>query len=282
MAVVLSRATERLRAVGVDSPRLDAELLLGHVLGKSRTYLAAHGPDTLQEFEIEAFEAMLDPRLRRVPLPYILHRWEFRGLEFEVGPDVLIPRPETELLVEALLDRAPLSGRVLDIGTGSGCVAIGAAYARPDLALIALERDSGAARVAERNVLRHRLTDRVRVFHGSFPEDLTHALDGGTVDVVVSNPPYIPSAELPALQIEVRAYEPALALDGGPDGLRFYRAFAELLPACLGPDGAALMEVGTGQASEVTVLLAERGWRCLDVLRDLAGVERVVAARRPR
>ena len=271
----LTCAMEELRVARVETPQLDAELLLAHTLGVTRTYLAAHLPDSLSPEHAAAFAELVARREAREPLPYLLGRWEFLGLSFEVSPTVLIPRPETEGLVEAVAARVRPNARVLDVGTGSGCIAIGLAHLRPDLAVTALEISPEAAAVARRNAAALEVSDRVRVVEGAFPET---ALPGPFA-AVVSNPPYIPTAMEKTLAPELRLYEPRGALDGGADGLTVLRALATRAGGLLEPGGLLAMEIGAGQEEQVLALLGEAGgWEGVEVLPDLAGIPRVVLA----
>lgn len=269
----LVRATEQLRVAGVETPQLDAELLLAQVLGRTRTYLAAHLPDPLPAEALAGFAALVARRVVREPLPYLLGHWEFLGLTFQVSPAVLIPRPETEGLVEAVADRVPANGRVLDVGTGSGCIAIGLAHLRPNLRVVALEISPAAAAVARQNALSLGVAERVEVVEGAFPE----AAPIGPFAAIVSNPPYIPAAEVETLEPEVRHHEPRGALDGGADGLSVLRALASCTGGLLDPGGLLAMEIGAGQEQQVSSLLtAAGGWTDLELLSDLAGIPRVV------
>ncbi len=287
----------RLAAAGVDSPRLDAELLLAHVLGRTRTYLFAHPERRLQPGETEQFAALVERRVRREPLPYLLGRWEFLGLSFRVGPGVLIPRPETECLVEAVAARARPAARALEVGAGSGCIAIGLAHLRPDLHIVTLEPDRQAAEIAESNVGLLGVAARVQVIQARFPDALDNppvpATTGeiarnaseapsclpGLWDVLVSNPPYIPTPDLAALQPEVRGYEPRAALDGGADGLLLVRALIHRGPQCLAPGGLLALEIGLGQEAPVDAMLSvDVRWGEVMILPDLAGIPRVVLA----
>lgn len=276
LRTALNEAIARLEAAGVETPRLDAELLLAHALGKDRTYLFAHGPDPLPRPVEPRFRELVERRAGREPLPYIVGTWEWLGMSFRVTPAVLIPRPETETLVEEVAERLAPGARVLDVGAGSGCIGIGLAALRPDLRVTELELSPEAAAVARENVLRLRVEDRVSVVEGRFPETLPSL---GCFEAVVSNPPYIPSAEVDQLPPELRRHEPRLALDGGPEGLDVLRNLASAAPTVLEPGGMLAVEVAAGQAPRfVELLRAHDRWREPEVIRDLAGVERIVLA----
>ncbi|MGB9619412.1 MAG: peptide chain release factor N(5)-glutamine methyltransferase, partial [Armatimonadota bacterium] len=212
---VLTRAAARLARAGVDSPVLDAQLLLARVLGCSRLDLIAHPEQALTAPEIERFETLLSRRLAREPLAYILGRKEFYGLEFEVAPGVLVPRPETEVLVQecARRLRTPFP-TVLDVGTGSGVIAIALAIANPSALLYATDISPAALEVARANAAKHGVSERVNVLRC----DLVESLAGMVFDAIVSNPPYVPAGQIDSLQPEIRLHEPVEALDGGPDG----------------------------------------------------------------
>jgi len=261
---------------GVDAPRLDAELLLAETLGLDRVGLYVNFERPLQADELAAFRERVRRRAVREPLAYILGRAEFWSLSLLVTPAVLIPRPETELLVEQALPRLGDGPRqVLDIGTGSGALAIALAHERPECSVTAIDRSTAALAVAADNCRINGVADRIVLADG----DLA-ALPPGPFDLIVANPPYIPSGELAALMPEVRDYEPRLALDGGADGLAAYRAITAQAAGVLAPGGWLLMEVGFDQAAAVRALCAAAGLAELFVARDLAGIERVVGGRK--
>lgn len=278
LKTALEQGCRRLEGAGVESPRLDAELLLAHALGRSRTFLFAHLPDPLPDAAASEFEALLKRREAREPLPYLLETWEWLGMPFRVTPAVLIPRPETETLVEEAARRLSPAARILDVGAGTGCIAAGMARLVPESRVTTLELSPAAAAVARENLERLGLSGRVSVREGGFPWAL---VPGEVFEALVSNPPYIPSAEVEALAPELRDHEPRLALDGGPDGLEVLRALVERGPDVLVPGGLLALEVAQGQAQQVAGLLRDQGsWEAVEVLRDLAGTERVVLARR--
>ncbi len=255
-------AASRLGEAGVESARLEAQLLAAHVLRVDRTWLLAH-PD--HEFAALPGESLLQRRLAQEPLAYILGHREFFGREFEVGPAVLIPRPETELLVEWAIEQAPKGGDVLEIGVGSGCVAITIALERPDLNVLATEISPPAAELARRNA--ERLGAKVQIVH----TDLVNGLATG-FDLAVSNPPYVrPSDPLPAEVLQ----EPGLALFGGPDGLDIVRRLAVELKRVLRPGAPFAVEIGEGQMPATQAIFAAQGWTVTEPLNDLAGIARV-------
>ncbi len=244
VAGALREGAARLRLAG-DGPRLEAELLLSHVIGLTRTALLTHPERPLRPDEWARYDRLLQRRATGEPLPYLTGRAEFFGLEFAVTPDVLIPRPETELLVELALARRPR--RVVDVGTGSGCIAVALAVHLPAADVYALDLAAAALRVAAANARRHGVAERVHLVQG----DLCRSLRG-PVDVVVSNPPYIAWGEWPSLSPSVRR-EPRLALDGGADGLRVIGRL--LVEFARMESGVLLMEMGAGQGSDVTRLV---------------------------
>ena len=258
----------------VDKPRREAALLLGEVLGLDEAQLYARSDDDVPKPAALSYADLIRRRADRVPMAYLVGRREFYGRSFEVDPRVLIPRPETEHLVEAVLDHVADGSRVLDLGTGSGCIAVTVALERPDASLVATDLSFGALTVAASNCRRHGVDGRVRLVS----VDLLSALRLQAFDVVVSNPPYIGLDEWDSLMPEVRDHEPPEALFAG-DGLDFYR---RLLAA--GDRFAAgqelLVEIGKGQLDGV-VELAEGGGFAVDaVVADLAGIPRVVRLRR--
>jgi release factor glutamine methyltransferase len=275
----LRRATTFLGGRGADTPRLDAEVLLATVLGTDRVGVYLRFDQPLAPSEVERYRELLRRRAGGEPVAYLTGRREFWSRELTVSPAVLIPRPETEMLVEHALARIGDRARpvaVLDLGTGSGALAIALATELPAACIVALDVSAAAAVVARANVAAAGVAARVAVAVGDWTAPLRA---GARFDVIVSNPPYVETASLAALAREVR-HEPPLALDGGPDGLTAYRELAPQAAALLAPGGALLLEVGSGQAPAVTTLLRASGLREIVCHADLAGVERVVAGRR--
>ena len=290
----LRAATERLRAGGSRSPRLDAELLLATALGVDRAELFRAPERVLTRGEERRFDSYVVRRQAREPVAYIRGRRAFRTIELEVTPAVLIPRPETETLVDVALEAlaaapagsdaaggapapSPYEPWALDVGTGSGCIALALAAENPFVHLVATDVSAAAVEVARRNAARLGLGGRVDICRGDLLDDLPPRT---RFDLIVSNPPYIPTAEHRALEPNVRDYEPRLALYGGKDGLDVYR---RLIPAAAGrlrPCGVLAVEVGAGQAAAVRALFAAAGAFAPTRERaDLAGIPRVVFAR---
>jgi release factor glutamine methyltransferase len=246
----MATARELLRSARRASlPRLDLELWLAHVLGLSRTRLLAHLDDPVTPDEEARFRAGLVRLTAGEPLPYLTGRAEFYGLEFAVTLATLIPRPETEHLVDAALARIEKPGTgmaVADVGTGSGCIAIALAVHRPALRVYAIDVSPAALDVAARNAHRHRVADRIDFRSGH----LLAPLAGTQVDLIVANLPYVSDREWTDLPVSVRDYEPAGALRGGPDGLDLIRELLEAAPASLRPGGTILLEIGAAQGAD--------------------------------
>jgi release factor glutamine methyltransferase len=257
---------------GVAVPRLTAEVLLAHALGRDRIYLFAHPEHELAELEWLHFGRYLHERLQGKPTQYITKRQEFYGREFRVTPDVLIPRPETEHVVEAALRYGEDARRILDIGTGSGAIAVTLAL-ETGIETWATDISPAAAAVAAANAARLEAPVRFVVC------DLAAALRAGSFDLIVSNPPYVPLADREGLQREVRDYEPHVALFGGPSGFDIYERIAAEAPVLLRPGGWLILELGFGSVDHVAGLLA--GWSEVHIEPDLAGIPRVIAGRVP-
>lgn len=309
---VLQWTADYLSLKGVENGRRDAELLLGDTLGLDRVGLYLNFDRPLEAGELIDFRSRVARRARREPVQYILGRTEFWSLPLRVTPDVLIPRPDTELLVEEALKRLPakwradsagrvlddigrfipptyeelhppseklqpLSGaaaRVLDVGTGSGALAIALAHERPEAAVTAIDISPAALAVASANARDNGVAERIAFIVGDLGE-----LPAGPFDLIVANPPYIPSRDLAALMPEVRDFEPRLALDGGADGLDAYRAMARQSGSILVEGGWMLVEVGIDQAADIRELFVRAGLAEVFTARDLAGIERVVGGR---
>jgi release factor glutamine methyltransferase len=268
----LGAAVDALAAAGVEDPRLDAELLLGEAMGRERAALVAEPNDDVPPAAARRFGEMVRRRLRREPVAYILGRKGFRRLELAVDHRVLIPRPETELLVELALELRP--ERVLDVGTGSGAIALAVADELPDAEVTATDTSPAALEVARGNAERLGLSERVRFLEDTLPDAK------GGFDLVLANLPYVAERDWPSLQPEVTKYEPRGALLAGPDGLDIYRA---VIPECslllsryaTQRKGALAVELGEGQASAVEELMRAAGFGEAETRRDLAGIERV-------
>jgi release factor glutamine methyltransferase len=266
----LTAATDALAAAGVDTPRLDAELLLAEATGWERARLAAQPEAGVQPAAGRRFGEMARRRVRREPVAYILGRKGFRGIEVAVDGRALIPRPETELLVEVALEVAP--HRALDVGTGSGAIALALAAEIPDCQVIATDTSGEALSLARENAERLGINGRVRFERGTVPVD-------GTFDLVVANLPYVREDELPRLAPEIARYEPREAVVAGKDGLEAISAIAPAATAVLEAEGSLALEVGVGQAGPVAELLLDLGFGQVEGRQDLAGIPRVVLGR---
>jgi release factor glutamine methyltransferase len=277
----------RLSRAGIEQAGLETAWLLEHALRVTPLDLRLNESQIVEGEGLRRAQTLLARRADREPLQYLLGTQEFCGLEFEVEPSVLIPRPETELLVEAAVRCAgmhPAAGRrpvVADVGTGSGCIAVSLARRMPLAVLHATDRSAEALRVARRNAERHDVAGQVTFLEGDLLKPLRASGLSGRVDIVVSNPPYIAEREWEALQPEVRLFEPRIALAGGEDGLAVYRRLVQEAVEFLSADGWLIMEVGQGQAQSVRVLLgATKQYGVVDVRPDQAGIDRVVCAQR--
>jgi release factor glutamine methyltransferase len=267
----LQQARARLAAAS-RNPRRDAELLLAHVLRCDLVALLAHPERPLSASEATRYEGVLMRRLRSEPMQYITGQQEFYGLAFEVSPDVLIPRPETEHLVEAVLKQVKPNASIIDVGTGSGAIAIALAYALPQAEVTAVDLSPAALEIARRNAQRNAVSDRVTFLQS----DLLVALEGGDFDAIVSNPPYVADGEV--LEPQVSNYEPHAALYAGPTGLEVYKRLVPQARKLLKPGGWLMLEIGFGQQSSVEALL--HGWSALSFVPDLQGIPRVVQAQK--
>jgi release factor glutamine methyltransferase len=281
---VIQRSAEFLTRKGVDSPRLQVELLLSHVLKVARLRLYLDFDRQLLEPELETMRQLVRRRANGEPLQHLVGCTSFCGLELQVNGNVLIPRPETEVLAEhawrflqAKCEERPGDVTALDFGTGSGCIAIALAHHVPAARVDAVDASTSALEVARVNVVAHQLAGRVQLFHG---DGFAALPQPRRFNLIVSNPPYIPSAEIATLAPEVREHDPRLALDGGIDGLEFYRRLAEEAAEYLEPGGQFMAEFGDTQEQDIRRIMLEARWSVLEVLADLTGKPRIVVARR--
>jgi release factor glutamine methyltransferase len=281
---VLQWAGAYLKARGLDSSRATAEILLAHALKTDRLRLYLNYDQPLEKTELAVFKELLQRRLRREPVAYIIGRKGFWSLEIDVSPDVLIPRPETECLVEAALKAlAALSGtpcaRILELGVGSGAVVLALAAEAPRHTYFACDLSPAALRVARRNVEQAGGRGRIFLWAADWFAALKPA--GPLFALIIANPPYVPSAEIDALQPEIARYEPRLALDGGSDGLGSYRAIVAEAHRFLLPGGRLLLEIGCDQRQAVHLLYEQCGaYESFECSRDYSGRERVVGMRK--
>nr|WP_044564302.1 peptide chain release factor N(5)-glutamine methyltransferase [Azospirillum sp. B4] len=280
MRDVLKAAEARLAAAGCASPRLDVRLLAEQALGWSRATLLLEGDRPVPADARAALDALVDRRAAREPVSRILGRREFWSLEFQLAPDTLDPRPDTETLVETALRHLPDGARprrLLDLGTGSGCILLALLSELTGAWGLGVDIAPGAARAAAANARALGYADRSAWMVGSW----TDALGGGArFDAIVSNPPYIPAADIAGLEPEVRTFDPLRALDGGADGLDPYRHLARVAAGLLLPGGILAVEHGSGQGADVAALLQAGGLDVAERVDDLAGHDRVVVARR--
>lgn len=268
----LGESVRMLRAAHIAEPALTARILLADTLGRSKAWLEAHSSDHVTTKDRDRFRAMVKARADGVPLQYVRGVQEFFGLEFAVSPAVLIPRPETEHLVEAALDHIRAGDRVVDIGTGSGAIAVSLALNSPAARVLASDISLDALQVAKGNA------DRLGAMVSFFAGDAVSALAPQSADLVVTNPPYIPLSEAPGLQEELR-HEPSMALFGGRSGLSVLKRIAHGAREALRPGGWFLAEIGFGTQESVRQLLLAGGWAEPRFLPDLAGIDRVVVTK---
>jgi release factor glutamine methyltransferase len=295
---VLREGIARLRQANVPSFTLAAELLLLHVTARNRTWLYSHPEELLPSAEIAAFFALISRRSAGEPTQHLTGKQEFWGLEFQVTPDVLIPRPETEHLVEVTLDRLAVrelrAGRspkltgegltLVDVGTGSGCIAAALAKELPSATVYATDISRPALDVARRNGVRLGLSERIQLLESNlldaFHESPSTNRESRLFDLIISNPPYIGRREAASLPREVRDHEPELALYGGEEGYELYSALVAQAQSLLKPGGLLVLEIGQGSLPAVQPLLETPLWTNISVTNDLAGIPRVLAAER--
>lgn len=267
-------ATQALSGV-TETPRLDAELLAGHALGLSRSELLTRLSSLLP---IPGFQDLVDRRKTSEPIAYILGEWEFFSLSFEVGPPVLVPRPETEHLVEVILERyGDTEARLLEIGTGTGCVSVAVARGAPKVHLVATDISEAYVALARRNALRHGVADRIAFRSGSFFEALDP--EDGPFDAIFSNPPYVEEGAWDHLPPVIRDFEDSRALLAGPEGLDAIGAIVQGAQGHLRPSGLLALELGMGQYDAVRGLLVQAHFSLIQCQKDLAGIDRIVYAR---
>jgi len=278
---LLRDAAVALTAAGIDNVRFEARLLLGHAAGLSVEQLVARGSDPVPAGVAVAMRELTGRRVRREPMAYILGEREFWGLPFKVSPAVLVPRPDSETLIEAALDLLPERERplrILDLGVGSGCLLLTLLREYPKATGVGVDASPEALAIAGENAGMLSVASRARLMVDDWRQAGWTDRLGGPFDLLVSNPPYIETSTIAALMPEVANHEPRLALDGGPDGLEAYRIIAAAAPTLITPGGWALVEGGEGQAIDISGIFASVGMSPQAPRKDLAGVERVVAS----
>jgi release factor glutamine methyltransferase len=296
----LKSGITQLREASVPSFTLAAELLLLHVANRDRTWLYAHPEESMDPADVDAFQSLLTRRANGEPTQHLTGKQEFWSLDFEVTRDALIPRPETEHLIEVALDRLALrelrAGRpqkttgdgfvIADIGTGSGCIAVALAKELPGATIYATDISAAALAVARRNAARHSVADRIYFLESDLsqplPQSVSRQSNSGVsrFDLLVSNPPYIPRRDANTLAAEVRDHEPAIALYGGEEGYELYASLVALAALHLKPGGIFVAELGHDSLPAVQPLLDSNPWTSVGVTNDLAGIPRVIAAER--
>ena len=278
IAEAILQGANKLRKAGVPEARREAGSLLAFLLDKDRTFILSHAEDPISGEQETLFQEFLDSRAQGEPAQYITGRQDFYGLEFEVTPAVLIPRPETELLIEAALKLVGASeiGSFCDVGTGSGCIAITLLSQLPQAHAIAVDVSASALEIAKRNAARHKVSDRIEFMLS----DCFDSVPQQTFDLIVSNPPYVAEDAVATLQREVRDFEPRVALTSGADGLDVIRRLVVDAQRYLNPGGHLLFEIGFDQHEAVGNLIDAQVWELLDIHQDLQGIPRTVALRR--
>ncbi len=283
LSAFLSHVRHLLSRGGIRPSAVEAEIIVGHVLGLERSEMYRRPDRVVAPEEEAAVMDLVNRRIHRVPLQYLLGEWEFMSLPFKMRQGVFIPRPETETLVEAVIDRVKAGGkparRILDVATGSGAIGISLAkYLKPDL-VVATDISLDAVEVARENAILNRLGSVARFVAG---DGLDPLRQGSTVgfDIVACNPPYVETGEIPGLDAEIRAFEPLVALDGGPDGIRFIDGILPGIPSILNEGGLVAFEIGETQGPRVKALFEQAGLAGVEVVKDLGRLDRIVLGRR--
>lgn len=277
IAQQLKNATEQLKESGIENARLDAEVLLAYVLNVRRLALYVQNEKVLDEKQLTRYHNLLKRRIERIPVAYLTGHKEFMGLNFAVTPDVLIPRPDTEILAQGVIEHLQSYKRPLklaDLGTGSGAICVSILKFVENVEVAAVDISKKALEIAQFNAEKFNVEDKIKFYEGN----LFEPLEGQTFDVIVSNPPYISAKDFEKLQAEVKG-EPRIALDGGTDGLKFYRKIVADAPRFLNDDGFLAMELGFNHSEAVRQLIEESGkFKHIQIWKDLARIERVIAA----
>ena len=276
IAEVLREASQMLEHAGVPESRREAGSLLSFVIGRDRTFLISHSEDELDNQQVEKLRVTIERRAAGEPLQYITGVQDFFGREFRVTPDVLIPRPETELLIEAALEVSKAPQFICDVGTGSGCIAITLLCELHDARAVAVDKSPAALEIAKLNAQRLSVAERAEFV----VSDCFDSLDAREFDLIVSNPPYVSAGHLAGLQREVRDHEPLVALSPGPDGLTIIRRLVSQAPEFLKTNGHLIMEIGFDQGEAVQQLIEANVWELLEVRPDLQCIPRIVVLRK--
>jgi len=272
----LKAAAEILQTGGVIEPRREAASLLAFVLRKDKTFLIAHSEDELSAAEEKQFQKVLKRRAKREPFQYIVGRQEFCGLDFAVTKDVLIPRPETEMIVATAIGILKAGGKFCEVGIGSGCIAISILHKFKTASAIGLDISDKALRIAEKNAKTHQVLERLELKIS----DVFETVPNEKFDLIVSNPPYISSQEMKTLQPEVQKFEPHAALTDAGDGFSIIKKIVNDAPDFLNKAGFLLMEIGFGQVGEVKKMFDRKMWREVEILPDFQKIPRMVKARK--
>jgi release factor glutamine methyltransferase len=272
----LTEATKELNHRGIETARLDSEVLLAYLLGLSRTDLYLRIDEKLSPEKVGEFDTVVRRRADFEPVAYITGEKEFMSLLFQVNRNVLIPRPETEVLIQEALAIRPLN--IIDVGTGSGAIAVSLVFYLPDSYAVAIDISSEAIKTAHLNAVRHCVDKRISFMQADLLELLRKEGYQGRTDLITANLPYIPANEMDNLPPEVLGHEPAIALNGGPDGLDYYRQMIPDAYNLLKPDGVLLSEIGYNQAELMKDILVKAGFKDIRVINDLAGLNRIMRA----
>ena len=264
------------KSKNIQSARLDAEVLLSHVLRQERIYLYVHFDEPMEQNELSKFREYVKKRAQHVPIAYIIGEREFMGLPFKVTKDTLIPRPDTEILVENVLNNVDRDKEIeiVDIGTGSGAIILSLLVNLPKAQGKTVDISSKAIEVAKENAVNLQVNDRCEFFVG----DLFAPLNGSKFDLIVSNPPYIPQKDIVTLEDDVKEYEPVSALTDGGDGLSYYRRLLSEGKAYIKENGFIALEIGIYQSEDVKQIAMDNGWKDIKIIKDYAGIDRVVLA----
>jgi release factor glutamine methyltransferase len=281
IAEALLEASQILRKAGVPESRREAGSLLAHVIDRDRTFLIAHAEDTIDSHQFTSFRDIVERRAQGEPLQYITGHQDFYGRTFQVSPDVLIPRPETELMVESalrLMDASTTRSFICDVGTGSGCIAVTLLCERLSARAIAVDVSRKALEVAKRNAIENGVASRVEFLTSDCFESLPK--ETALFDLIVSNPPYVAADVVSGLQREVKDYEPMVALTPGQDGLAIIRRLINEAPAFLRKDGHLLLEIGFDQGEAVERMVESSNCQLIEIRPDLQGIPRIVVLRK--